>query len=769
MFRSRYREERTLVRGLHRLPGEDRKEFKNKVLRLRKHFEQFNLDTAELCQWLMGLRPGGKKGSHSTEPFWEFFLEPKKFLREEDWDIGDMYRRMVFDVVGGFKEETSLSRLSIVHDNPKILNSVRAVRELELTATAERLFRRLSSMNPVHRQVLLKAAAEWVVARYQRGYENWERHNREWEKERNKWERNHPELTEQDRQEFNEIFKQLGIREKRPRVCTWDRLKESRDNCEYAGERIGGKNHSALCVKYKKFYDEKTKCGRKGKIFKDYFIENANCYLQIRNKEPHLPKDKAMDKFLRKCPQARWFPDTWDKYLEALGIKESTILSDYDGRIPHCERFDDALDCEFNRHTELCKSYLSRLDNRPRLQKLDALYREWRKKYLSGPSKPSFRYPSSEKLPMPKIFGAGFYRVDFKNSVLELRLDDMQEGEYLRFGFKPWPRDYRPQPQDTEITSVHINFIGVRARAGFRFRVEHKNSRFRVSQDDIDELRSQEYPRKAQDKEFLDEARKRLLDSFSGDTDKDLKILAVDLGETGACAALFKGKNFQEAIPLKIIKLDKLYEVLPKKQGKGKKKKERQRGLGKNHVGRHLDDYSEGAKKIAEKRKTKETGLGDHDLRRLTLHVRWMIRDWVRLNASQIIKTAEKEGVDLIVFESMRGFSAPGRDKLDADKKRRLAFFAHGRIRRKVAEKAVERGMRTVTVPYLKSSQLCAICGQEQQDKEKCRSNKKKKRTFKCERDNCRNECNSDENAARLLGRVFWGEIDLPVETTENT
>jgi len=262
-----------------------------------------------------------------------------------------------------------------------------------------------------------------------------------------------------------------------------------------------------------------------------------------------------------------------------------------------------------------------------------------------------------------------------------------------------------------------------------------------------------------------------LLESFDGDAERELKILAVDLGTLGGGAAMFEGRYFKKAEPLKIIKIDRIYDKLPKQnkteeQSKLPKrlKKLKEKGLSKEHIGRHLESWAGGAKEIAEKRSKAE--IGDHDMRRLSLHMRWMIRDWVRLNTSQIIETAERNEVDLIVFESMRGFRAPGYDKLDEDKKRRLAFFAYGRIRHKVREKAVERGMRVMTVPYLMSSQVCSKCGKGQQDRKKWRKNKGAK-FFICEK--CGNKVNSDENAAVVLGRVFWGEIVLPKKLKEGT
>jgi hypothetical protein len=616
-----------------------------------------------------------------------------------------------------------------------------------------------------HRQVLAKAAAEWIVAHYFRGYQNWECQREEWEKEKTEWEKEHPELTETVRQEFNEIFKSLKIRIKKPRVCSWERLKAGKKDCEWAGERIFGKNHGSLCVKYKKFlYDYKRHLEAGKKFNEKYFVENANIYLELR-KSSRGRKEHVIETFIKKYPKARWFPESWEEYLKALDINEQTVLAVGRG-LPHCVKFGGEFGCEYNNHTNECEEYRRILKERPELQKFEKDYREWRREYLSGPSKPCFRYPSQRKLPMPKIFGSDFFRVDFGKSILEIRMEDKGEGDFERFGFAAWPKDYEPQPQDAEITSVHISFVGTRARAGFRFEVRHKKSHFGASQDELDELRSRKYPRRAQDQHFLNEARERLVDSFDGDAEREMKVLAVDLGTGGGAVAVFEGRSFKKAERLQVVKIEKLYDSVPRQDKKSKerkseeeKKSDREKGLSRWHVGRHLDDLAEGASKIAKRRGSKTAEMGEHDMRRLSLHVRWMIRDWVRLNASQIIEAAERNGVDLIVFESMRDFKLPGYDKLDEDKKRRLAVFAAGRIRRKVAEKAVERGMRIVTVPYLKSSQFCGQCGKEQEDKSTWGRNKRKS-IFRCEK--CSYETNSDNNAARVLGRVFWGEINLP-------
>jgi len=375
---------------------------------------------------------------------------------------------------------------------------------------------------------------------------------------------------------------------------------------------------------------------------------------------------------------------------------------------------------------------------------------------------------------MPKIFGAGFHEIDFDCSVLRIRLDDMPEGEWLDLGFIPWPRDYRPSKDEVQdkITSVHVNFVGTRARVGFRFDVPHQPSRFDCTQDELDELRSQRFPRQAQDQQFLDAARKRLIESFSGDAERNLRLLAVDLGETGACAAVYQGRSHQEDVALEIIKIDRHYAELPpilerdKAQDSPPKfSRDDPRGLRKEHVGRHLTRLAEGAANIAGHRQkdgTTPTTADDHDFRGLKRHVGWMIRDWVRHNAAQVVAAAEKHQCDLIVFESLRGFRPPGYDQLTAEKERKkrwLAMFAYGRVRHKVTEKAVERGMRVVTVPYFMSSQVCSACGREQSNQGRWRKNKKQ-RKFKCEY--CGAEVGSDANAARVLARVFWDEIRLP-------
>jgi IS605 OrfB family transposase len=336
------------------------------------------------------------------------------------------------------------------------------------------------------------------------------------------------------------------------------------------------------------------------------------------------------------------------------------------------------------------------------------------------------------------------------------------------------------------VTSVNINFLGSRARVGFQFDVLHQKSRVSCPQDEIDELRSRRFPRHAQDQEFLESARSLILESF-GESECQLRVLAVDLGEAGAQAAVYQGRRYQADVPLRIVKIDQCYssfpEVLKKDELRSpppKFPKDRDtdwRGLRKEHVGHHLGQLNTGAEQIAIRRQEDGPGLvtlRDHDFRGLTRHVQWMIRDWARHNASQIIAVAQEQRCDLIVFESLRGFRPRGYDQMDPAQKRRLAFFAYGQVRHKVVEKAVERGMRVVTVPYGYSSQICSACGHQQQHEKRCKDNKKN-RQFECEcgdpkakvpepRPTCRctAKLNSDANAARVLARVFWGEINLP-------
>ena len=798
---SRYRQSRTLVRRLCRLPGETRADFRRKVLRLREHFERFNVDVSDLCQWLMGLRPKDRDGDPGVPTFWHFFLTPSVDGVDADESERDRCRLAVFDAVAGIRSEIRIGDQSL---SQALKDAVSQVAQRPKTVSTQQLFERMRGLDPAHRLVLTKSAAEWIVARYQHGVENWQRQRAEWEKEKQEWEGRHPVLRQEICEQFTQIFKSLvwdpekppGVKNKRPRICPYERLKVDSDNCIYAGE----KGHGPLCWKYATFVRDQKK--QNGKFNEKHFCDNAEMYLRFRNTRDRVCALQCLHREVPQCK--RWFETAWNAYLKALELNEETAVTH--GQLPHCRKIGETWEeskCQRNPHTELCRQYKNKLSTLDAdTLKLEADYRQWRRNFLAGPSKPSFRYPSSRTLPMPKIFGDRFHEIDLERSVIRLRLDDMPEGESIEFGFIPWPRGYHPRRSEVLVTSVHVNFVGSRARVGFRFDVPHRESRFRCTQDELDELRSRTYPRQAQDQQFLDAARQRLLESFSGGAETDLRILAVDLGETGAHTAVYVGRRHQLDVPLRIVKIDQRYEGLPEVLEKDKllenppkfDPKTDLRGLRKEHVGRHLNQLADGAAKISEHRQTivaAPVTLRDSDFRGLTSHIRWMIRDWVRHNAAQIVAAAEEHHCDLIVFESLRGFMPPGYEKLDVNdqrKKRWLAMFAYGRIRRKVVEKAVERGMRVVTVPYFKSSQFCSACGHPQENEGRWRKNKRVHR-FECEcggprpshgkrpapksdrippknnadlKCSCNLKLDSDANAARVVAHVFWGEICLP-------
>lgn len=759
--RSKYREERTLSRGLCRPAGQDQSTFRRNVRRLRAHFERFNRDVAEICQWLMALRPGSKRQVIDDGCLWDFFLSPSS-----DDESEDTVRRIVFDVVGGWLPVSSLESLRL---SKPVEDAVMALRAKPMKPRVRELFERLHSVGDSQRAILLKAAVEWIVAKYVQNTENWKRQWDEWEKEKTEWETRHPELTREIIETYDQIFGELGVREKNPRICSWETLKGKRDDCEYAGQRlrVGGKhtNHSPLCVKYRTFQE---RCLR-DKPARLFFEKRAKDYLSRRFRQPGMPIQRILsDMFGLDKPSRDAFEARWQEYLAALGVAEDTILTSYAGEVPHCLAFSADRPCQFNKHTDLCVKYRKHLQRLSKsLVALERVYRDWRKKYLSGPSRPQFTYPSSEHLPLPKIFGEGYAEMDFAKSLIRLRLDDYPTGGFVTFGFKPWPTDYDVQPESAVISSVQIHFVGTRARVGFRFQREHTQSCFKVSQDELDELRSCKYPRPSQDQLFLDAARKLLLDSLTKPVEQ-LKIVTVDLGTDGASVALFEGHRFVGTSRLKVVKSDELRELWPQADAKSgsatpdRSHPKKRKGLSRDHWERHLVAWAAEASRIAgERQGTVAASMRDHDLRRFSMHIRWMIRDWARLNASQIIKQAVESQADLLVFESHRGSRLPGSDKVDdPDKKRRLAFLSHGHIKRKVKEKAVERGMRVVTAPFRYSSQTCSECGKTQQNKSKLNKNKKD-RKFVCE--TCGFESNSDDNAARVMGKVFWGQIRLPV------
>ena len=804
MLPTRYKPARTLVRPLGRLPHEPRKEFVEKCRRVRMHFEQFNIDVADLCQWLMSLRPNTRIGDAQSTVFWDFFLNPSILTVEADEKERDRWRLAAFD---------ELLQIRFGHDpnappwSEEFRSAIRHVAQRPKSATAQRLFDRLRSLTAPHRLVLLKSAAEWIIARYQRGMENWQRQFAEWQREKEEWEAAHPNLTPEVRDAFTRVFKNLfenpdgdgkiGVRRKNPRICSWERLKLNKDNCVYAGQ----KGHGPLCWEFSKFVKAQKNAG----TIKTFFVDVANKYLHVRRnlskpgvKLKKSPRQEAFKRLYNQkgMEKARnWFTDAWSGYLTALNLNEKTILDH--GCLKHCgaigAEFEKSL-CQFNPHTHLCVQYRNALESlEPAIRELEGDYREWRRLFLAPPRKPSFRYPSSRRLPMPKIFGEHFHQIDFDQSILRLRLEDMAEGEWIEFGFKPWPKDYRPGKDEVRVTSVHVNFHGNRMRAGFHFEAPAKPSRFACTQDELDDLRSKQFPRQSQDRQLLEVARRRLLESFDGMLESDLRILAVDLGEKGAAAAVYQGHGHEADVAIPIVKIDRLYDHVPDvldvesaRVPPPKFDDSRDpRGVRKEHVGRHLGQLQRGAQTLAQHRQQDESApaaLRRHDFRALTRHIRWMIRDWTRHNAAQITAAAETHRCHLIVFESLRGFKPRGYDQMDFAQKARLAFFAYGRVRRKVVEKAVERGLRVVTVPYGFTSQICSECGHRQRNKGRLRKNKYQRR-FVCECGEpkksanktaapdrsatvspctCRLQLGSDVNAARVLARVFWDEIVLP-------
>ncbi len=798
-IRTRYKESRTLVRRLCRLPHEGREDYRRKVSLLREHFERFNADTAGLCQWLMGLRKRAGDEAH-PETFGtlgDFLLEPALLGVEADETERDRWRLAVFDHVAGFRSVETIAGRPIPDGLRRAMDdaAAHAPRRDPLNLAAARLFDRLAALDRAHRLVLLKSAAEWVVARYKRGVENWIRQRAAWEQERDEWERAHPELTPEARERFTDVYRTLldperddrpGIRRKAPRICSWERLRQNIDDCWY-----GQKGHGPLCWKYGEFVRARKEANPK---FNDKrFWEDADRlvrYCAEKCVKPHnvflspsMPRILFKDVPEREGPQAMTRLKTnWNAYLKHMELNPETVVRH--GRLPHCPKIGGKVfeksDCVWNPHTELCQRYRRTASQLPdALLALEEQYREWRRLYLAGPRKPTFVYPSARDLPMPKVFGEGFHQIDLDRAVVRLRLEGSPQGEWVEFGFTPWPRGYRPSKREVAITSVHVHFVGARPRVGFRFDAPHKPARFACSQDELQLLRSREFPRRAQDQRFIDAARRRLLESFNGDPERDLRLLAVDLGEKGAHAAVYRGRTHERDIALKIVKINALYDSVPDRLvpcDKDPKRKQRPaktefdrthdpRGLRKEHLARHLERLAEGAIEIAEHRQREGEPApkpAAHDQRGLQRHAAWMIRDWARLNAAQVIAAAEEHRCDLIVFESLRGTRPPAYDKLGDDaerKKRSAAMHAYGRVRAKVTEKAVERGMRVVTAPYHDSSHVCSACGAPQENRGLFNKNKGK-RKFVCEK--CTREMNSDANAARVLARVFWGEITLP-------
>src|SRR5262249_41959634 len=155
---------------------------------------------------LMSLRAKNGSGDPGVPVFWDFFLNPTVQAIEGDETESDRWRLAVFDEVAGTAPVRELAGRPVAES---LRVAMREVADRPKTPTAERLFQRLRGLEPPHRLILLKAAAEWIVARYQHGVDNWTRQRDEWEKEKQEWESRHPELTEPVRNAFTGIFKNL--------------------------------------------------------------------------------------------------------------------------------------------------------------------------------------------------------------------------------------------------------------------------------------------------------------------------------------------------------------------------------------------------------------------------------------------------------------------------------------------------------------------------------------------------------------------------------
>jgi len=912
---SRYRESRILVRSICRLPDQKNRgsEYQQNLERLRAHFRQFNVDVAEICDWFLRLRKQAKEqsgGNHLADfgVLGNVLLEPRDELTklsadfwQDDVDESDEdnWRLAIFNEVANLNKCEYLG----ICAPPAALRTAMTAAASESSPTTRQLFERLKRYDGGHRFVLLKAAAEWVVARFRRRLQHLPDDREKWHRDKEEWERENIEVSadvwEKAHPQFTEVFKRLvdperkgpkqgqrGIRKRVVRMCGYGRLKTGTNNCQFNGKQ----GHDLKCLEFlhfasacKKFSSvgssasdlprqiarsvaerrerdgldltrteeiadavtafikncedsgEASKLTRENKKSKkpaqSYFYEAAAMYVEHRLKSEQSGKNEqqahgaALESIYATehgGNRKKWFEHAWAAYLKAMNLKVETILHKH-GCLPHCDvapkgKVEQAgqLDlngrweksrCRFNQHTDLCMRYLDELKVlKPETLALEAKYRAWRKEgFLAPPSVPSFRSPSSCDLPMPKIFGKDHFKPDFENSVIELPVGDAP-GEWVNFGFAPWPDDYEYRWQDINVTSVHVHCIGNRTRIGFRFERPHEESRFHCLQDDLDSLR-RKYRLRSEERELLKQSQELLKKSFKGDFDKELTLLAVDLGERGAAVALYRGgqrvalNGGDEILP--ISKIDYCYPLSAERRqeiaeaGKTSRfplfdedeipnRATDSRGLCKEHVARrHMTRLTEGAKRVAKHRNRKRKSerpaiLGRHDHRRLQRHIKGMNRDWARHNASQIASIARKYRSQLIVFESLRDQKVPGRDELNTEsqlEKKKLAMYSYGRIRQKVAEKAVELGMRVVTVPEFLSSQHCWKCG--------CRNKKAKQQKqqhyFECpcamangkapnSRDSnspCPKNCtaqrlDSDVNAARFLARVFLGDFPLP-------
>src|SRR5690606_25916424 len=83
--------------------------------------------------------------------------------------------------------------------------------------------------------------------------------------------------------------------------------------------------------------------------------------------------------------------ENWNAYLKHMGLTEQNVMRH--GCLPHCSKIGGKKhvksECRWNRHTDLCKQYKHKLDQfDEQTLAQEPAYREWRKSYLSGPSKP---------------------------------------------------------------------------------------------------------------------------------------------------------------------------------------------------------------------------------------------------------------------------------------------------------------------------------------------------------------------------------------------
>lgn len=794
---SRYEPARTLVRRLLPLPGETRKTFLQRVEILKTTFREFNTDVANLCRWLMAISPKDGSTAVYTEAAWRALVWPKIVWPGMSKGSLEAWHRLTLDALLGLPAEADEALppgcMTVLHELQT------GVAQEQATASGPDLFARLRSASHGYRGAVMKVACDWIASRYLRTRERMEKNHQAWCAEKAAWERSHPALTPEVREQFNAIFSELNVREKRPRICHWSRLETLQHNCLYAGQEVATKKrHADICARTFRFFSEIEDTEIRKTFQRHLFGQEPNDknpagksgYLELRaieerqlrqrptskqrvppqiaakrNEELHRDAHRAtLEKLFQRERERNQFTKLLPGYLRAVELSEKVLFLDRNGESPHCRHAGE--ECVFNRHPELCVRYRELVAALPpNIQALEEEYRIWRSRYLAPPRGPQFVLPSASDAPVPRIFATGFFEVELKRGRARLRVEQPDRpDQWLEFAMPPWPKGYSPDADSVEITSAHLHFIGTRPRLGLRFDTKFAAGRITLSQDDIDYLRSHVYPRPFQDSDFLRAVRQLLENSGSMSLHPPLRVLAVDLGSGITAVAHFEGNRCLRSSRLRVIKdLGQLTDERPPRTPKGEKPPRMDKGLRVGHLDRHLQVFVPKVKVLAKQRQSQHRSgkLQRSDLRLESAHMRWMIRDWVRLNVRQILAEAITSQADLIVFESLRGERVPGRHELDAAQKSRLAFFPFGQIRRKVTEKAVEHGMRAVTVPYFQSSRFCSVCHLKQEDHNKWRSNKKDGR-FECERKVCGYKGDSDENAARVLGHVFWGTLQLP-------